>query len=310
MRLDIAIEELSARQHGCVAVWQLRGIGASSTEITRLRQSRRWESIARRLLRLVGSPSTNEQRACAAVLEGGPGAALSHQSAAALWGLGASYRLVPTNVMAARGSAAHLGELGRIHPLAGVSARWLTMLGGIAVVRPELCVYQLCGLVSPLRAERALDTGWSMGLLSGGSLRACLDDLAEHGRNGTVVLRTLLEERPFDYVPPASGLEGRFKKILSEHGLNGWRRQVNSGDAIWAGRVDFRHETLPVITEVLSERYHASLSSQADDEARRRKLEAAGFVVVEVWDVEVWHRPQAAVTAVREGIRRALARAA
>jgi very-short-patch-repair endonuclease len=212
--------------------------------------------------------------------------------------------------MAARGKAVHGGELGRIHPLTGVSGRWLTVFDGIPVVRPELCVYQLCGVVNPWRAERALDTAWALGLVSGRSLRACLNDLAEHGRNGTVVLRTLLDERPLGYVPPTSGIEARFQQIMSDSRLGTWRKQIDSGGETWAGRVDFRHETLPVIAEVLSERYHGALSSERDDAQRRAKLEAAGFVVVEVWDVQVWHRVREATDAVRRGVHEAKRRAA
>lgn len=203
------------------------------------------------------------------------------------------------------GTVAHRGDIGRIHPLVGISESWLTVFDGIPIVRPELCVYQLCGSVSPLRAERALDTAWAKGLVSGQSLRSCLDELAEHGRNGTVVLRTLLEARPNYYVPPASGIEARFQQLMSEALLGRWRRQVDSGGETWAGRVDFRHEVLPVVTEILSERYHSALSSQRDDDVRRAKLEAAGFLVVEVWDVEVWHRADQAVSRVRAALRAA-----
>ena len=211
--------------------------------------------------------------------------------------------------MAPRGRALAC-ELGQVHPLIGIPDRWLTALDGIPVVRPELCVYQLCGTVNQWRAERALDSAWAMGLVSGRSLRACLEDLAEHGRNGTVALRALLEVRPHDYIPPATGVEARFQQIMSDSYLGSWRRQVDSGGDVWAGRVDFRHETLPVIAEVLSERFHAALSSQRDDARRRAKLQAAGFVVVEVWDVQVWHRVTEVVAAVRAGIQQAKSRAA
>ena len=309
MRLDTVIEELSAQQHACIATWQLRDLGATSTEISRVRRSVRWELLAPTVLRLVGSPRSGAQAAMAAALEGGPRARISHESSAHLWELGSSYRLERLQVMAPRGSGKALA-LARFHPLIGIPDRWFTVLDGIPIVRPELCVYQLCGSVNPWRAERALDTAWSKGLLSGKSLRACLDDLAGHGRNGTVVLRMLLKDRPIGYVPPTTGIEARFNEIMSGAGLGTWRRQIDSGGEQWAGRVDFRHDTLPVITEVQSERHHAALSSQRDDEERRGRLKAAGFVVVEVWDIQVWHRRVEVIAAVREGINQAITRAA
>jgi len=276
----------------------------------RLRQSNRWEPVTRRVLRLVGSAQTDEQTAGAAVLDAGRDGRMSHTAAAAWWGVGASYRLIPPHALGRVGRVTHRGELGTIHPLTGITDRWLTTLRGIPVVRPELCIYQLAGSVHQDRAERALDAAWARGLLSGASIRECLNDLAEHGRNGTVVLRSLLDARPLDYVPPASGLEGRFKKIIEGLALGGWRRQVDSGGDTWAGRVDVRHETLPLIVEIQSEEFHSSLSSAVDDAKRRAKLEAAGFVVVEVWDTDVWHNPSVALASVRAGVREAQRRRA
>ncbi|MEY2459913.1 MAG: hypothetical protein QOG30_1743 [Acidimicrobiaceae bacterium] len=220
-------------------------------------------------------------------------------SAAALWGLGASYQLLPACVMTDRPRTSFQGDIGHIYPRRNVPDRWITVLDGIPIVRPELCIYQLCGLVNSLRAERALDTGLSIGLVTIPSMRLCLDEVAKRGRNGTVALRDLLRVRPIGFTPVATGLEARFQEVVGR----GWRRQVDSGGDMWAGRVDFRHEVHPVIVEVLSQRYHAALSFRRDDEIRRAKLEAAGFVVIEVWDRDVWHAPSDVRTAVNTALR-------
>jgi hypothetical protein len=302
MRLDAVINELAATQHGCVAVWQARALGAFSAEIARLRRSSEWRVLSRRVLARVGAPDTREQRACAAVLEAGTDGSLASLSGAALWRLGASYRLLPACVMTDRNAASFGGEIGHIYPRSGITDRWITSYRGIRVVRPELCIYQLCGHVDPRRAERALDTGLSMGLVTVHSMRACLEEIRERGRNGTSVLADLLEARPLDYVAPATGLEARFIEVVG----GDWRRQVDSGGELWAGRVDFRHKVHPVIIEVQSERYHAALSFRRDDEERRAKLEAAGFIVEEVWDRQLWHAPNEARSIVRSAITAAL----
>src|SRR5439155_5242771 len=122
----------------------------------------------------------------------------------------------------------------------------------IPVVRPELAAYQMCGRVSPLRAARIFDNFAARGLLSGRSARACLDDLAERGRNGTVVYREIIKARGDDYVRPASNLEARVKELAEEAGLE-LRRQVNLGDEQFDGRVDFYEDEARVIFEVQSE---------------------------------------------------------
>jgi hypothetical protein len=301
MRLDDEIDALTETQHGCVAVWQLRDLGARSMEIWRLRGSSRWRETSQRVLIRAGSAQTPEQRACAAVLEAGRTGALIPASAAALWNLGASYRLLPAYVMADDTKRSFAGEVGRIYPRVGIPDRWITIYRGIRVVRPELCIYMLCGLVHIAKAERALDTGLSMGLVTVRSMRSCLADLRRRGRNGTSILEQLLEVRPLDYVAPTTGLEARFIEVIG----GDWRRQIDSGGELWAGRVDFRHRVRPVIIEVQSERYHGALSFRRDDAARRAKLEAAGFVVAEVWDRQLWHAPWEARAIVESVLARA-----
>jgi very-short-patch-repair endonuclease len=61
----------------------------------------------------------------------------------------------------------------------------------------------------------------------------------------------------------------------------------------------------PVVVEVQSERYHTALTDLLHDSVRRKRLEDAGLVVVEVWDTQVWHAKQEVLAAVREGIRSA-----
>ena len=86
-------------------------------------------------------------------------------------------------------------------------------------------------------------------------------------------------------------------------GLPEMRRQVDSGEERWVGRVDFRASDLPLIVEVQSETYHSALTDAADDEVRLAALRAAGFVVVEVTDAEVWHRGPVVIARVRDAAR-------
>lgn len=123
--------------------------------------------------------------------------------------------------------------------------------------------------------------------------------MGEHGRNGTALLRRLLDARGLDYTPPASNLESRFQWVLTDAGLPEMRRQIDSGGETWTGRVDFRDEYLPLIVEVQSERYHSSLVDRVADRRRITQLEADGFVVLEVTDEEVWSQASVVTQRVR-----------
>ena len=100
-------------------------------------------------------------------------------------------------------------------------------------------------------------------------------------------MRRLLAERPADYVAPQSGLEARVNRLAQDVGVP-VRRQVDAGDGQWIGRVDFLIEHTNKVIEVLSRRYHGSLLDRLSDDSRISRLNEAGFVVLTLWDSDVW----------------------
>jgi len=307
---DPAVDELcrlSASQHGLVTFNQARGVGLTESAWRHQLATGSWEAISRRIARRAGAPVTCSQHLLAAVLDAAPDAYISHGSAAALWGL-PGFRAEPIELMVLRGRRDRRGLPATIHRPRHLPQPFAAEIDGVPVVRPALLLLQLAPQVSPERLKRLLDALWNRRLLSGRSVRRELAELMHRGRCGTVALRYLLDSLPDDYVPPASGLEGRFAQILADAGLPQMRRQVDLGDdERWCGRVDFLDVRLPLVIEVDSERYHSALSSELDDVARQRRLEAAGYFVERVTDFQVWHRPGevvAIVHAARQGLLR------
>lgn len=297
---------LAAGQHGLVRRADARAVFSRKALSRRLARGD-WVADGPRVLRRSGAPDTPALRAMRAVLDAGPGAYLSHGTAAAWWGL-PGFDLLRPHVTRPRnisGLAVGFGQ--RLHEVLALGTDQVTVLDGVPVVRPERLSFELMASVHPMRAERAVETAWSKGLVSGASLRHVFRQLEGQGRAGTVRMRDFLERHADDWVPPASGLEARFKRLTEEHRLGSFRRQVDLGAERWVGRVDFLRDDMPLVVEVQSERYHAALLDRVHDAARRAALEAAGFVVVEVWDTAVWHDRHGVVAAVRAGIRRARA---
>ena len=161
-------------------------------------------------------------------------------------------------------------------------------------------MFDLCGDVHARRAERALDTALGRRLVTLPALSRVLDDLAEHGRAGTVVLRTLLMEREPEYVAPESELEARFIELTRSHGLPTPERQVELGDEdSWIGRVDFLFRGARLVVEVDGAAFHDGLLDRRRDAERDARLQAAGWTVLRFrWD-DVVNRP----AAVAHGIR-------
>lgn len=307
MRLDDALEALATRQHSLVATWQLDGLGATCKEIDRLTDGPRWRALTPRVLVLRGSVDTTDQQLMAAVLDASPGAAIAGRSAAAMWGV-PGFRAVPAEQVRHRGVSRRAPASGLVHEVMDLRPHHLRLIRGIPVTSPTRTVFDLAGQVAEGRLERVVDWLWSARLLDGAGLHAIARELCRRGRTGSAVMRRVVEARGVDYVPPATALEGRFAKIVRDAGLPDLRRQVDSGGEVWTGRVDFRDREVPLVVEVQCERWHSALVDVAADAARRERLEADGFVVVEVWDHDVWHDPASVIAAVRVGRADARAR--
>jgi len=301
MDLEAELGDLTARQHGVVSLDQAVRVGADWNARNRLIDSGRWAWVTPQVLKNLAAPLSRGTDLMTAVLDEGEGSAVSHKPAAAWWRL-PGFSLHPVTVATTRRHRRREAGWDR-HVVRSLPARWLTVLDGIPIVRPELLMMQLCATVHPDRAERALDNAWRMRLLSWRSLRAFLADHAARGRNGIALLRSLVDTRGPDHRPADSGLEGRVQRLLADAGL-AFRRQVDLGDGDrWLARCDFLAVDRPLVLEVQSQMYHSALLDVEHDTARRSALAAAGFTVVEVTDHEVWTSPQVVIERVRAAHR-------
>lgn len=295
------LHELAAAQHGVVATYQLEADGWLSHEVARLHRHRGWRQLTSDVLVRLGSPASAAQRVSAAVLDAGPNAYLSHESAAAWWGHRGSRVDRPIHVVTARTTSRTSG-LARVHRVRVIDDRWVTDIAGVAVVRPELAALHLFATLRYERAERIVESMWAHRLLSGRSLGRLLGDVGRRGRNGTAGLRRFLVVRGEHYEPPDSGLESRCQQLLGAAGMR-VRRQVDLGSGRdWIGRVDFVVEGTSVVLEVQSELHHSSRLDRVADRQRIARLREEGFNVVEITDEMVWTDPSRVVALVQAAL--------
>jgi len=227
------------------------------------------------------------------VLDAGGASALSHTSGLAHWGV-RGFVPDPFHVVRHRDAGDHPVPGTIVHEVRYLPYRQVRTLDGIPVVAPSLALLQLAGMrtCSDRRLGRAIDAAWSDRLVSYTTLTEIDRLMSRQGRRGLVRFRALVEERGPAYVPPASNLESRFAEILANAGRQPLRRQVDSsGEEGWIGRVDFRDASAPVVVEVQSERFHRGLSAEADDLDRIARLRQSGLQVVEITDLDIFHRP-------------------
>jgi very-short-patch-repair endonuclease len=216
----------------------------------------------------VGRPElTPRGRWMAAVLACGPGAALSHESAAELWGIRPGHSS-PIEVSVPVVSE-HRCPGVRTHRRTGLGSVDVTLHRGIPVTSVVLTLIDLARGLDPAQLERAVNEADRLDLIDPSALRAALDAYA--GRPGVARLRELLDRRTFRLTD--SGLERIFLPLVGRAGLPlPLTRQRLNGF-----RVDFFWPDLRLVVETDGLRYHRTPAQQARDHVRDQAHLAAGF---------------------------------
>ena len=225
----------------------------------------------------------------AGTLDAGAGAAVSHESAAALWRL-PGFSPGPLHVSRTRGRST-LATVHRTH----VPETHVRLFERIPVTSPSRTIFDLAGVLHPGRTERALDSALARGLTSIESLHRVTEELARQGRPGSSVMRRLLAGRDSNYVPPESNLEARFQVVAKRAGLHNLLQQREVGGDDWVGRVDFLDPEKRLVVEVDSDLHHSSMLDEAADARRDAALADAGYTVVRINEHDLWHRPDQVV---------------
>jgi hypothetical protein len=295
---DVRMDALAATQRGLITHEQAVSLGLTGKAIEHRRERGRLCSVFRGVYRVAGAPESARQRALGAVLAAGEGAVLSCGSAAALHAL-PGFGLEPLTVWVRRHGRRTLAAV-RLEQTLELPDHHRTVVDGIPCTTVARTLFDLCGDVHAGRAERALDTALARKLVTLPELWRVLDDLAEHGRAGTVLMRTLLMEREPDYVPPESELEARFIALVKRHGLAVPERQVDLGDDDgWIGRVDFLFRGARLVVEVDGAEFHDGLLDHRHDAEREARLTSAGWTVLRFrWD-DVVNRAAAVAQSIR-----------
>lgn len=304
MPLDEDLRAIAEVQYGLVARGQARALGAARSGVRSRLLGPDWEAPTPRVLRLVGSARNIRQQLMLGVLDAGPGAVVSHGSAAVVWRLhGFSLTTVEVSRPRSRSTCAIAAAVPH-HPRLLLPSH-VTERHGIPVTTLARTMFDVAGRLHPARLERLVDTVVSKSPSTLTALHALLAGSAVSGRDGVAVMRTVLDNRPEGYIATASGLEARFARILVEAGEPPLERQVDVGGHEWVGRVDFLDRPLRLIVEVDSDIHHTSPLDRAHDRRRDAALRQAGYDIVRVTEDEVWRHPCLALERVRDARQRA-----
>jgi very-short-patch-repair endonuclease len=247
---DQLIAARAAEQHAVLDTAELLACGLSTSGIDRRLQTGRLHRKHRGVY-AVGHPRRTQQGVwLAAVKACGNGAALSHQSAAALWSLPPDYRGMPhVTVPGTTGPRRHRGIV--THRSRTLTRRDLMIRDAIPVTDPARTIADLRRALNRDRWEDALDRARSLHLPIG--------DVG-----GTPKTR--------------SNLERRFLALCRRHRLPTPETNIAVGPFL----VDFLWRDQRLIIETDGYEHHRGRDAFEADRARDAKLTLMGYAVVRI----------------------------
>ena len=177
------------------------------------------------------------------------------------------------------------------------------MVGPIPTTNPTRTLLDVGSVLSPKALEEALDSALRQRLTSLDRLRVGVEKLGGRGSRGPATLGKLLDARG-DVIPTDSALETRLSRLLRRHHLPQPQRQVEVRDGQgFVGRVDFAYPELKIAIEVQSYRWHSSRAAWRSDTDRLNRLQALGWIIIQVTYEDLERRPDVVARRIRDAIR-------
>jgi hypothetical protein len=269
--VDKVLVALARRQHGVVTRAQLSAAGVGRRAIDRRIEWQLLQPLHRGVYAVGHRALRREAWWMAAVLAGGPGAALSYRSAAELWGM-------------LNGARAHIDVSGPRHRRSTPRLRFhcvamqvdeVTEHAGIAVTTPARTLLDLAAVVSPEHLKAAFEEAEVRRRTSPTSLDALLERYPR--RKGTAAIRKILEQHDKNgRSVPTSLLERRFLALLDAHDIP--RPTINRLSS--EGELDATWPEQRLVVECDGFAVHGTREAFERDRAKDRALQVAGWRVV------------------------------
>lgn len=287
-----------AAHHGVITTDEALLLGVSSRELRTLVHHGRLRRVHPRVYAEVHRREHPALVASAAALAAaGPRAALSHGSAAWLWGMLAE---APARVhlLSPYGGERRLAQV-QVH-------RTRTPFGsrsrqGLRVTDPVRTLIDLASQ-SPNQLSGAIDRSLAQQLLRFPDLAATVDRTGTNLR-GVATLRAHLTSMGYLGAPAPSVLESHMARLLARSGLPAPEAEYVAGED-GEYRLDFAYPALKLCIEVDGYAWHRDPAKVASDHARRNRLRVEGWqILVYTW-TQLRDDPDQVVAEIAEVYRR------
>jgi hypothetical protein len=268
---------------------QITSLGLSASAVRSRVATRRLHRLHAKVLAVVHPDLlTRNGRFIAAVLACGPGAVLSHRSAAVLHNLRLSERAwIDVTVPGSRGR----GRAGiRVHSAGSLAAHDVTVIDDVPATTLARTLLDVAGDATRREIERACDQAAVQRLLD----MTAIDDVLQRadGRRGTRRLTDVLADHRVGSTLTRNDLEERFLTICRDIGLppdavNLWIAYPDGGGA----EADFAWHAQRLIVEVDGRDPHTTRRAFEHDRRRDQRLATLGYRVVRFTWRQVMHEP-------------------
>jgi very-short-patch-repair endonuclease len=291
---DRAIAALAEAQCGLVTRAQLAALGLGFGAIDHRIARGRLHRLHRGVYAVGHTALAPHARELAAVLACGPDAVLSHQSAAALWGLRPDH---PGDVHVTIGRSGSQSRAGlQVHRTRSLDARDIRLRQGIPATSPARTIIDLADILSERDLARVIDEAEIRHLARRRELLAATERLGP-GRRGSAQLAGILRRHDGPALT-RSQAEERLLSLIARAGLPrpeaNVRMQGLEVDLLWRGK--------RLVVEVDGYAFHATRAAFERDRARDAHLNAAGLRVVRVTWRQIVDEPYVLVARIAQAL--------
>ncbi len=289
---DERITELATPQRGLLTGAQARAAGLSSAQLSHRVLRGNLVRLGGGVLAIAGVELTWERLLLAALLAAGPGAVVSHRSAACVLGFdgfdhGPVEVTVPRQRRPAMPARAKLHRALRLEPIDVVTVPPLRLTSGARTI------IDLATLATEHQLTAAIGSAIRDGWTSEAFLRRRFQALRGPGRHGAALLSSVLDGPVGD-----SELERRFLRLVERGGLpRPTTQRTFRGDRTI--RVDAIWERHRLVAEVMGHRFHCTALDLQRDAQRRNELQAIGLDVLEFTAHAIGREPEQVIEMLR-----------
>jgi hypothetical protein len=297
--------DLAADQHGVFTRCEARALGVSDRSIDSRTEAGRYTRIEPGVYRIAGAPETLMQQIAAVAASFPALAAVSHQTAAELWGMTSrgirTIEIVTTRWDRVRRDGVAVHESLDLIPADVVDRH------GVAITSPVRTVVDL-GASNRWVVESALEAGIRRDLFTLSDVEAFVARVARRGRRGVGVIRPLIEARREWDDATESVLEDRFRRLMVDAGIANPQPQyvVRDSAGSFVLRADFAYPAARVLIELDSEAHHLDRLTFRRDRSKQNRATMLGWVVLRYTWWDVVEQPGRVCSEVRNAIGRPL----